>query len=73
VDAVRAALLRLLDGFVLHAGTPSEAQVELIGETWIEPIVSALAVAGYDETLRPVLAQRPLGDAANNYADSLQT
>jgi DNA invertase Pin-like site-specific DNA recombinase len=72
VDAVRAALLRLFDGFVLHTGIPSEAHVELIGEMWIEPIVSSHAVAGYDEDLRPVLAQKPLDDAANNYADTFQ-
>jgi len=68
VAAVQAALMRLFDGFVLHAGTPSEAHVELIGEPcWIEPIVSSQAVADYDDELRPVLGERvdvPLGDGA---------
>jgi hypothetical protein len=53
----RAALLRLFDAFVLHAGLPAEAHVELIGETWID---SRQAVTGYDEDLRPVLARKPL-------------
>lgn len=73
VDAVRATLMRLFDGFVLHAGTPSEAHVELIGEPyWIEPIVSGRVVADYDEKLRPVLTRKPLDSTANNYADAFQ-
>lgn len=71
VAAVRSALLRLFDGFVLHRGTPDHAHVELIGECWIEPIVSQQAVAGYDEKLRPVLTRKPLEQAANNYAQTL--
>jgi hypothetical protein len=71
VAAVRSALMRLFDGFVLHRGTPAEAHVELIGETWIEPIVSQRAIEGYDEKLRPVLARKPLESAANNYAEVL--
>jgi hypothetical protein len=71
VAAVRSALLRLFEGFVLHRGVPAEAHVELIGESWIEPIVNRQAVEGYDEELRPVLARKPLEQAANNYADAL--
>lgn len=68
VAAVRAALLRLFDGFLLHRGVPQHAHVELIGERWIEPLVSRRAVEGYDEKLRPVLVKKPLDQAANNYA-----
>ena len=68
VAAVRSALLRLFDGFVLHRGVPEQAHVELIGKCWIEPRVSQRAVAGYDEKLRPVLAKKPLDQAVNNYA-----
>lgn len=72
VDAVRAAILRLFDGFVLHHGAPPAAHVELIGEWWIEPVVSNAAVADYDEEMRPVVARKPLASAANNYADTFQ-
>jgi DNA invertase Pin-like site-specific DNA recombinase/predicted RNA-binding Zn-ribbon protein involved in translation (DUF1610 family) len=71
VAAVRSALLRLFDGFVLHRGVPEQAHVELIGENWIEPIVSRQAVEGYDEKLRPVLARKPLEKAEDNYAEAL--
>lgn len=72
IDAVRAAMLRLFDGFVLHSGTPAEAHVELIGEMWIEPVASSHAVAGYDEDLRPVIARKPLASAGDNCADVFQ-
>jgi hypothetical protein len=52
------------------AGVPAKAHVELIGERWIEPVVSAHAVEGYDEALRPVLARKPLEQADNNYAEA---
>jgi hypothetical protein len=71
VAAVRSALLRLFDGFVLHRDVPEQAHVELIGEYWIEPIVSQQAIEGYDEKLRPVLARKPLEQAENNYAEAL--
>jgi DNA invertase Pin-like site-specific DNA recombinase len=69
VDAVRATLLGLFDSFVLHRGIPTEAHVELIGnERWIEPVPSQHAIEGYDEHLHPLLARKPLEQAANNYA-----
>lgn len=34
---------------------------------WIEPVISEHAIEGYDEKLRPVLAQKPLGQAENNF------
>lgn len=69
VDAVRATLLGLFDSFVLHRGIPTEAHVELIGNRrWIEPVPSQHAIEGYDEHLHPVLARKPLEQAANNYA-----
>jgi hypothetical protein len=72
VEAVRSALLRLFDGFVLHRGVPEEAHVELIGEHWIEPLVSKKVVEGYEEKLHPVLAKKPLGEAENNYVNGFQ-
>jgi site-specific DNA recombinase len=72
VEAVRSALLRLFDGFVLHRGVPEEAHVELIGEHWLEPLVSQQAVEGYDEKMKPVLARKPLDQAVNNYVNVFQ-
>ena len=71
VAAVRSALLRFFEGFRLHHGIPAQTHVELIGTRWLEPLVSEQAVAGYDEKLRPVLARKPLEQAANNYAEAL--
>ena len=71
VEAVCAALLRLFDGFVLHRGFPEQSHVELVGETWIEPIVSKQAVEGYDEKLRPVLTRNRPEQAADNHAEVL--
>jgi hypothetical protein len=86
VEAVRAALMRLFDHFILHGGRPEgEAHLELIGDGyWIEPVVSDQAIEGYDEKLRPVLTAAPLegaeaisfvaaggrSDAANNFHQS---
>jgi DNA invertase Pin-like site-specific DNA recombinase len=40
VEAVRAALTRLFDAFVVHRSTPRRVHVELAGcDYWIEPIV----------------------------------
>jgi site-specific DNA recombinase len=72
VAAVRAALLRLFDRFVLHEGAPESAHMELVGEGyWIEPVISERAVEGYDEKLHPVLARKPLGQAENNLRQTL--
>jgi DNA invertase Pin-like site-specific DNA recombinase len=69
VEAVRAVLRRLFDRFIFHPELPDEANVELIGnDYWIEPVVNELAIAGYDEKMKPVLARQPLGQAGNNYA-----
>jgi hypothetical protein len=38
-DAVRAALTRLFKEFIVHRDLPEHAHVELIGRTWIEPII----------------------------------
>jgi DNA invertase Pin-like site-specific DNA recombinase len=73
VDAVRAALMGIFDHFVLHRGVPSErANLELVGEGyWIEPVINEHAIEGYDEKLRPVLAKKPLGQAKNNFNQTL--
>jgi DNA invertase Pin-like site-specific DNA recombinase len=73
VDAVRAALMGIFDRFVLHQGVPAgRANLDLVGEGyWIEPVISDHAVEGLDEKLRPVLARRPLEQAANNFNQTL--
>ena len=72
VDAVRATLMRLFDGFVLHRSVPADAHVELVGEAWIQPLVSSQVVEGHDEEARPVLAPDPLESSENNYAGLFQ-
>jgi len=76
VDAVRAVLLRQFDGFVLHRGetSPTDGLDVWLPETaegeerWIEPLPSAHAIEGFDETYRPVLRREPLVKAGNKCA-----
>ena len=65
VEAVRAALTRLFESFVLHRTTPGRVHVELVGETWIEPIPRESAIEGYSETMTPILRREPLSQAEN--------
>ena len=71
--AVRAALSRLFEGFVVHRSTPEKAHVELIGKVWIEPIVREHAVEGYSESMTPILSPTSLETAENNYCNALTT
>jgi DNA invertase Pin-like site-specific DNA recombinase len=73
VDAVRAALMEIFDRFILHQGVPAgPVNLDLVGEGyWIEPVISDHAVANLDEKLRPVLARKPLEQAANNVNQTL--
>lgn len=73
IDAVRAALMGIFDCFLLHRGAPEgRANLELVGEGyWIEPVINKHAIEGYDEKLRPVLARKPLGQAGNNFSETL--
>lgn len=75
VAAVRAALTRLFDKFVIHDGAPEAAHVELVGERWIEPVVSNQTIAGFEEEIAPVLSDGGVEVAAsgaeNNYAMGL--
>ena len=68
LDAVRAVLRRLFERFIFHPELPAQAHVELIGSSyWIEPVANELAIAGYDEKLKPLLTRQPLEQAGNNY------
>lgn len=73
--AVRATLMRLFDGFTLREGIPDGSDpvnVELIGERWLEPHISAEAIEGFESEL-PVLAKQPLETAENNSYEGLTT
>jgi DNA invertase Pin-like site-specific DNA recombinase len=39
IEGVRAALKLLFEKFILYRGTPGRTHVELIGKTWIEPVL----------------------------------
>jgi site-specific DNA recombinase len=69
--AVRAALMRLFDGFVLHRGSPRHETRE--GNKvayWLEPVLSQHQMGGYVDRLRTKLRTTgsgfPLGKAKNN-------
>lgn len=82
VEAVRAALVRQFEKFVVHregvtaslaGGTigPESTSVHLEddqdGMRWLEPVPNWDSIEGFDEELRPVLRREPLGQAAENY------
>jgi DNA invertase Pin-like site-specific DNA recombinase len=67
IEAVRAALTRQFERFVIHDSVPARAHVELINaDFWIEPVMRAKAVEGYTEDVRPILRRVPLDQARNN-------
>ncbi len=73
IEPVRAALARVFERFVLHrAGSPAaptrlHAELAMVGESGfvIEPIVREHAIAGYSESMRPVLHREPLAQTEN--------
>jgi site-specific DNA recombinase len=75
IDAVRAALARLFEHFIVHRDQPGRRHVELafVDGLWIEPVVRPQAIVGYSESARPVLRREPLDQAANNCAIGLAT
>jgi hypothetical protein len=69
--AVRAALMRLFDGFVLHRGSPLHEKRESTKVAyWLEPVLSQHQMGGYGDRLRPKLRTTdsgdPFGEAENN-------
>jgi DNA invertase Pin-like site-specific DNA recombinase len=70
-DAIRAAMLRLFDHFVLRAPTVGETvHVDLVGRgsgLIIDPVVNQEAIERYEDSL-PVFRRVPLYDAADKYA-----
>src|ERR1044072_3154934 len=76
--AVRAALMRLFDGFVLHRGSPRhEKRGDIKVPHWLEPVLSQHQVGGYVDRLRkkPLSAGGggPLGKAKNNSDAPIRT
>ena len=70
--AVRAALMRLFDGFVLHRGPPRHEKREDIKVAhWLEPVLSQHRMGGYVDSLRkkslPAGSADPNGEAKKNY------
>jgi site-specific DNA recombinase len=70
VEAVRAALMRLFEAFVVHRSTPSQVHVELVGEYWIEPIVRGDMLGESGPSGMPRTTRLPLDVASvtNNVA-----
>jgi hypothetical protein len=62
LDAVRAALARTFEHFVIRRRT-ARIHVELVADAQlvIEPVVREHALSGYSENLRPILRRQPLG------------
>jgi hypothetical protein len=69
--AVRAALMRLFDGFVLHRGSPRyETRKGTKVAYWLEPVLSQDQMGGYVDKLRTKLrtpgGRDPIGGAKKN-------
>jgi hypothetical protein len=69
--AVRAALMRLFDGFILHRGPPRHKTREGTKVAyWLEPVLSQDQMGGYVDRLRkkslPAGSGDPLGKAKKN-------
>jgi len=74
--AVRAALMRLFDGFVLHSGSPRhETRESTKVAYWLEPVLSQHQMSGYVDRLRkkspPKGGDDPHGQAKNNLDASI--
>ncbi len=68
IDVVRAALVRLFEGFRLRrVGPASQVHADLawLGDLVIDPVVREQAVEGYT-SLRPIFRREPLYDAGKN-------
>jgi len=72
--AVRAALMRMFDRFVVRRHLP-RVHVELILEPQlvIEPVVREEAIEGYSENLQPILRREPLSPHVDNQRVGLPT
>jgi anti-sigma factor RsiW len=65
--AVRAALMRLFDGFVLHRGSPRhESRESTKVAYWLEPVISQHQMDGLRTELRPRGGRSSIGEAKNN-------
>jgi DNA invertase Pin-like site-specific DNA recombinase len=75
VEAVRAALLRLFEGFRLRKPIAGESvHVDLLqrgGGLMIDPIPQEQGIEGYSTGMLPIFRREPLYSAENNYAASL--
>lgn len=62
LEAVRAALTRTFEAFIVRRQPVERVHVELVSRARIviEPVVREQAIAGYTEMLRPILRREPL-------------
>jgi hypothetical protein len=75
--AIRAALMRLFDGFVLHRGPPGPATGEGTKVAyWLEPVLGQHQMGGYVDRLReksvPTDSSNPPWEAENNFDSSTE-
>jgi hypothetical protein len=65
------ALMRIFKSFVLHRAASGSApkrihaELGMVGEFVIEPIIRESAIAGYSKSMRPVLRREPLYQGRN--------
>src|SRR4029077_6282598 len=75
--AIRASLMRLFDGFVLHRGSPGPETGEGTKVAyWLEPVLGQHQMGGYVDRLKAKLPQagalKPLGERENNFDSSTE-
>jgi hypothetical protein len=80
LEAVRAALRKLFEAFILHRGdsdaAPARQYADLAflgmrGEYVIEPVVRDVVIEGYTEKLTPIIRREPLYTAENKHVMGL--
>jgi DNA invertase Pin-like site-specific DNA recombinase len=66
--AVRAVLLRLFEGFVLHQDSSQyETREGKKDRSWLEPVLSQLEIGAFEEKLSLTDTSKRLGEATNNF------
>ncbi|MEX2107652.1 MAG: recombinase family protein [Solirubrobacterales bacterium] len=65
--AVRAVLLRLFEGFVLHRDS-SQKRGRKKDRSWLEPVLSQREIGAFEEKLSLTGTSKPLGEAGNNFS-----
>ena len=67
--AVRAVLLRLFEGFVLHRDSSQHEKRERKKDgSWLEPVLSQREIGAFEEKWSLATDRKPLGEATNNFS-----